>query len=225
MPRKNTNARPHRATTILQALPDPAPTHTGAGRSPAEDKLWAALRAHPDTTTTDLAGHAGIGRSTAGKILTTWERDGAATRTDQHHGPPAPDAQHDSPQDTAPPAPAIPPDTDTDNPPENDSDSDSGVDTEPATPEPVQDTDPDAEHSAAPGTRLSKGALRGLVEDYLSEHRDLQFSPSAIGKALGRSSGAVANALDRLVTDGYAIQTQDKPKRYTAAPAAPDTTS
>jgi hypothetical protein len=128
MPRKNTNARPHRATTTLRALPDPDPTLSG--RTAAEDKLWAALRARPDTTTTDLATHAGIGRSTAGKILTTWERDGTATRT------PAPatkgtrrapdtwtttdpqetaatDTQHDSPQNTphTPPPPPHPPAT------------------------------------------------------------------------------------------------------------------
>ncbi|MGH3857928.1 MAG: MarR family transcriptional regulator, partial [Pseudonocardiaceae bacterium] len=65
-------------------------------------------------------------------------------------------------------------------------------------------------------TRLVKGALRGMVEDYLAERPGEQFSPSAIGKALGRSSGAVSNALDKLIADGYAVQTQDKPKRFTA---------
>ena len=69
--------------------------------------------------------------------------------------------------------------------------------------------------------RLPSGGLRGLVEDWLREHPGEEFSPSAIGKALRRSSGAVANALDRLVTDGYARQTCDKPKRFTAVSTIP----
>ena len=55
-----------------------------------------------------------------------------------------------------------------------------------------------------------------MVEDYLTGRAGEQLSPSAIGKALGRSSGAVSNALDKLVADGYAVQTQDKPKRFAA---------
>ncbi|MGH3833747.1 MAG: MarR family transcriptional regulator, partial [Pseudonocardiaceae bacterium] len=81
-----------------------------------------------------------------------------------------------------------------------------------------------ASNKAIPGqtARLGKGALRGMVEDYLTERPGEQFSPSAIGKALGRSSGAVANALEKLAADGYALQIQDKPKRFaaTATPAS-----
>jgi hypothetical protein len=70
--------------------------------------------------------------------------------------------------------------------------------------------------------RLPPGRLRGLVEDWLRDHASDEFSPSAIGKALHRSSGAVANALDKLVADGYATQTCDKPKRFTAAKTIPE---
>jgi len=56
---------------------------TRAGRTAAEDKLWAALHTHPGTTSGDLATHAGIGRSTAGKILATWASEGSVTRTSQ----------------------------------------------------------------------------------------------------------------------------------------------
>jgi hypothetical protein len=70
--------------------------------------------------------------------------------------------------------------------------------------------------------RLPSGGLRGLVEDWLRDHPGEEFSPNAIGKALGRSSGAVANALDKLVAAGYAAQTQDKPKRFTAVKTTPD---
>jgi hypothetical protein len=55
-----------------------------------------------------------------------------------------------------------------------------------------------------------------MVEDWLRDHAGEKFSPSAIGKVLGRSAGAVANALDKLVADGYAVQTQDKPKLFAA---------
>jgi predicted transcriptional regulator len=57
-----------------------------------------------------------------------------------------------------------------------------------------------------------------MVEDYLRTHAGEEFSPSAIGKALDRSSGAVNNALEKLVTDGYAVRTKDKPKRFAIKP-------
>lgn len=63
--------------------------------------------------------------------------------------------------------------------------------------------------SAAPA-----GGLRGLVEDHLSGNPFEDFSPSQVAKALGRSSGAVANALERLTEHGTAIQTSAAPRRY-----------
>lgn len=225
MPRKNTNARQRRSTSTLQAVPNP---DTAPGRrTAAEDKLWAALHAHPAITTTELADYAGIGRSTAGKILCTWERDGSATRTPgpAHGKRRAADTwtitdQHDPNNvDDVTTTPRPTPDQ----PIPTDSDNASRV-SEPAVPESATDTTaPPAAQDEAPTqkvTRLAKGALRGLVEDYLNEHAGEQFSPNEIGTALARSSGAVANALDRLVTDGYAIQTQDKPKRYATKTAA-----
>ncbi|NKQ59017.1 MarR family transcriptional regulator [Amycolatopsis sp. K13G38] len=69
-------------------------------------------------------------------------------------------------------------------------------------------------------TRLAPGALRGMVEDHLRDHPGEQFGPTAIAKALGgKSSGAVSNALDKLVADGTAVKTQDKPRRFALAPA------
>ena len=64
--------------------------------------------------------------------------------------------------------------------------------------------------------RLKSGALQGLVEDFLTEHPG-DHSPTAVGKAIARSSGAVANALDRMVATGWATRTCDKPKRYRIA--------
>ena len=46
-----------------------------------------------------------------------------------------------------------------------------------------------------------------------------EFGPAAIAKNLDRSSGAVSNALDRLVAKGIAVQTKASPKRYALAPS------
>jgi hypothetical protein len=68
--------------------------------------------------------------------------------------------------------------------------------------------------------RMAPGALRGLVEDHLRDHPHEEFGPTAIAKALaGKSSGAVSNALDKLVADGTAVKTKDKPRRFALAPA------
>lgn len=73
--------------------------------------------------------------------------------------------------------------------------------------------------------RLGAGALRGMVEEYLTEQPG-EHGPVEIGKAISRSSGAVANALEKLTESGWAIRTSDKPRRYRIAEgddAVPDT--
>jgi hypothetical protein len=72
----------------------------------------------------------------------------------------------------------------------------------------------------APATR--PGALRDLVEDHLRAYPDAAFTPHQVGKVLTRSAGAVANALDKLVSLGVAQMVTDKPRTYRRAPAAPD---
>lgn len=264
MPRKNTNARPR----VLRAVPDPAI------RTTAEDKLWAALRAHPASTAADLAAVAGIGRSTAGKILTGWQHEGCVSRT----SPPAQGGRRVGDTWTIAdlaPAAAVSDGADAaaggEPEPEEDSAAPDAVgggvtggvvnaeDTAPQPPPGIAlsgAADSGAvgggEHDARPtttaagalgddgagggpvgaravsgealaepaasgrGPRLAKGALHGLVEDFLSEHPGEAFGPSAIGKALGRSSGAVANALDRLVEKKVAVLTSEKPRRFTS---------
>ena len=67
-----------------------------------------------------------------------------------------------------------------------------------------------------------------MVEDHLRDHPGQDWGPVAIGKVLHRSSGAVANALEILVTQGIAQRTCERPKRYRLAdqpeprPATPD---
>ncbi len=62
--------------------------------------------------------------------------------------------------------------------------------------------------------RLANGQLPVIVLNHLREHPDQEFTPSALGKALARSSGAIFKACRRLVDDGAAIQTSEEPRRY-----------
>ena len=71
----------------------------------------------------------------------------------------------------------------------------------------------------APATR--PGALRDLVEEHLRKFPEAAFTPHQVGKVLTRSAGAVANALDKLVSLGTAEMVTDKPRTYRLAPAAP----
>jgi hypothetical protein len=74
--------------------------------------------------------------------------------------------------------------------------------------------------------RLSPGTLRGMVEDHLRDHPGEEFGPTAIAKALGgKSSGAVSNALDKLVADGTAVKTKESPRRFALAPAEQEAAS
>lgn len=66
------------------------------------------------------------------------------------------------------------------------------------------------------GQTARPGQLRDLVRAHLAAYPDAEFTPHAIGRVLGRSSGAVANALDRLTALGQAQLTSDHPRRYKA---------
>ncbi|GHE80836.1 hypothetical protein GCM10017786_08850 [Amycolatopsis deserti] len=218
----------NRTTRDTITQPDPP-----AGRTDAEDKLWAALHANPHSTATDLAAAAKIGKSTAGKILARWAADGSVTRTPGigERGRRVPDswAITDAPvtADT-PTTGSAPTEPDVQGREAGDEASVAisplaeGRPTDPVSPEePETGTagagDGDGSKQAE---RLAPGALRGMVEDYLRDHPGDEFGPTAIAKALGgKSSGAVSNALDKLVADGTAVRTKDKPRRFALAPA------
>jgi hypothetical protein len=92
--------------------------------------------------------------------------------------------------------------------------------TEPADDGAATDADTATDGSGNDKARLASGALRGMVEDYLRGHPAEDFGPTAIANALGgKSSGAVSNALDKLVEAKTAVKTQDKPRRFALAPA------
>lgn len=171
-----------------------APVATRA-RTESENRLWQALAANPNTTTAHLSTTAHIGRSTAGKILTTWEAAGTVTRS--------PDTANSGGRRAADlwaiTATAV---------------IDTRIAKKRSAPKgaPLSAGDDGAGSGATP--RLAPGALRGMVEDYLHAHPGEEFSPVAIGKALDRSAGAVNNALEKLVDGGYATKTKQAPKRF-----------
>jgi hypothetical protein len=75
-----------------------------------------------------------------------------------------------------------------------------------------------ADTAASSGTgatvRLGKGELRALVLKHLTAHPEEEFTASKVGKALNKSSGAVANVFDALVKTGEAEMTCEKPRRF-----------
>ena len=62
--------------------------------------------------------------------------------------------------------------------------------------------------------RLGRGALGALVREYLAARPGEDLGPTQIGKALGRSQGAVSNALARLEAGGEAQLVTASPRRY-----------
>jgi predicted transcriptional regulator len=64
---------------------------------------------------------------------------------------------------------------------------------------------------------VKPGALRELVAAHLHAYPGENFTPHQIGKKLTRSSGAVANALDKLVALGEAELATEKPRSFRLA--------
>ncbi|MET9296868.1 winged helix DNA-binding protein [Streptomyces sp. NPDC003077] len=62
--------------------------------------------------------------------------------------------------------------------------------------------------------RLVPGALRAMVLEHLRAHRHAEFTATAISRVLGKSSGAIANALVTLEKQGHVTQVNDRPRRY-----------
>ncbi|MCR3721123.1 hypothetical protein LY15_003110 [Prauserella flava] len=96
---------PRHLRVVTNSDPDPAALT-------AEDKVRAALAANPGTRTGALAKIAGVGRSTAAKILVAWDRDGTAVRT-PGDSPQNPDTWTlaPAPDDNTHAAPPVPGDT------------------------------------------------------------------------------------------------------------------
>ncbi|GAA3239803.1 hypothetical protein [Actinocorallia longicatena] len=69
------------------------------------------------------------------------------------------------------------------------------------------------------GQRKSPTALRPLVKAHLDAHPGKDFTAGEIGKVLGKSSGAISNALATMAAQGDAMLTTEAPMRYTTTAA------
>jgi DeoR/GlpR family transcriptional regulator of sugar metabolism len=69
--------------------------------------------------------------------------------------------------------------------------------------------------AARTSNALHPGQLRDMVRDHLTAFPNTVLTPYQVGRAIGgRSSGAVANALDKLVEEGHAMLVSDHPRQY-----------
>ncbi|WP_043265900.1 hypothetical protein [Streptomyces sp. CT34] len=60
-----------------------------------------------------------------------------------------------------------------------------------------------------------------MVIDHLQSHPDEAFTATKISRIIERSSGAIANSLDKLVRLGIAEQVSDTPRTFRLAGATP----
>lgn len=159
---------------------------------PAAELVAEALAAHPASTAAELAAFAGLGQSTVSKALASMEAAGAASR------------------DVAEPV--------------------SGRRPAARWNQAVKIHTPQRRTVSLAGStavsdrggvagRLRPGQLGTLVLEYLLAHQEQEWSPTAVGKALGRSTGAVANALAKFAASGDAVLTSEAPRRYRIATA------
>jgi DNA-binding MarR family transcriptional regulator len=178
------------------ALPAGVPTTASTGA------VWAALVANSDATAAELAAHAAVGQSTANKVLAALETAGAAVRQPggRDGGRSLPDRWRahtgEATPEPEPSTSAEPAET-----------AEQGTD----------EAEPELPTTVLPNGRLAKGQLRDMVLAHLRQHHSQEFSPTAIGRALSRSAGAVANASEKLVEDSLVTRTSAAPRRYRIA--------
>ncbi|HET9732262.1 MAG TPA: winged helix-turn-helix domain-containing protein [Acidimicrobiales bacterium] len=158
-------------------------------RGGAAEAVAAALGAHPGATAAVLAEAAGVGQSTAAKALAALEAEGRATRNPGGRA----DSGRRQPDRWSPPDPV------------GGTGSDPSVEAGAGEP---------PEPSKGGDGRLGRGELAGLVLGYLAERPGEAVGPAAVAKALGRSAGAVSNALGRLADAGTVRRVGDSPRRY-----------
>jgi predicted ArsR family transcriptional regulator len=164
-----------------------------AAPTPTLQALLVALADRPDSTAAELAEAGGIGRSTASKLLATLAAQGRVLCQPGGHqgGRRTPDRW--ALTAVRPPTAAA-------------ADS-SAARTSHAG---------DVQHRPAAG-RLGAGQLRDLVQAVLAQQSGQPLSPTAIANQLGRSAGAVANALQVLASQGRVVQAHTQPRRYVIA--------
>ena len=168
----------------------------------SDDTIIEALATEGEVTAADLADRLGIGQSTAAKRLAALEGTGSVLRQPGGRVNGVRVADHWSVATCHPKL------ADSDVPAE----ATVGADNDASNATKTDATNPAAPKSG--GKRLERGALGTLVRDYLAARPDEDLGPSQVGKALGRSQGAVSNALARLETAGEARLVSVTPRRY-----------
>lgn len=215
-----------RAATTATSVP--AAATTAGGTAPpdtaATRALSAALAAHPGSTVAELAEAAKISRSTAFKALVALEKAGLASRHlgGLHGAKVMPDRWQAGPltvKELETGEPAAQPTGATeggDIPTRVEAqEQELAAEVGPTTVTgPAGGDSPAAPANAATKVRLPGGKLREMVLDHLRAHPGEEFTPFMLGRHLGHSSGAVANACDRLVANGAVLETSQKPRRF-----------
>lgn len=194
-------------------------TKTESKPSP-EEAVKAAVEKHPGATAEGIAGVAGIGRSTAGKVLGRLAdgdevvrhqggRDQGKRLPDRWTlaGVEMPDAYaHHVVGDSKGTAATA-----------------EGKGNAPAAKAEGKASEPKSGEGAASasepaGGKLKPGGLDPLVLGYLNDNADSgPHGPTQVAKALQRSSGAVGNCLARLTEEEKAKLVTEKPRRYSIA--------
>jgi len=161
------------------------------------EQVLDVLIAHPGVTSAELAEVLGIGQSTAAKRLAALEvagtvrrepggRDGGRRLADRWSATtPGPATSTEDAQPEGQDAPAV-----------------------------AAANDTEGAEQRRSADRLGRGALGTLVREYLAARPGEELGPTQIGKALGRSQGAVSNALARMEAAGEAELVSPAPRRY-----------
>jgi hypothetical protein len=157
----------------------------------AKQAILEALKVEPQMSIAQVAVSAGVGRSTAGKLLGELKNDGKVSRTEggREGKRRLPDLWSLAGQQPAA--------------------KDANTKRASATGKPAATDETD---------RLKPGQLEPLVLGYLESNADSgPHGPTEIAKALERSSGAVGNCLERLTEAKKVKRVVDKPRRYKLA--------
>ncbi|GAB7031265.1 hypothetical protein AB0G35_11200 [Streptomyces sp. NPDC021749] len=118
------------------------------------------------------------------------------------------------------------PSQDTEHNDSDDTSQDSTPSEEDSSNAPAPQENPEPPTAPAPGVegRPAPGALRQMVIDHLRAHPAEAFTATRISRIIEKSSGAIANALDKLASQGIATQVNDRPRRFQLANSTVNTT-
>ena len=176
-----------------------------------DDEILDGLTARPEVTSAELSDALGIGQSTAAKRLAALEAAGLVRRTPggREAGRRAPDRW------SAVATPEVATIDLTGGAPGEEASVEPGG--EPGGGELRPAAGEETPEPPATAGRLGRGELGSLVRDYLAGRPGEFFGPAALGKALGRSQGAISNSLATMAARGEVVLVGDKPRRYRIA--------